>query len=106
MSRGQIQVGEWGFPIEIEITDQDCAAVDISTATTKQVIFTRPDKTQFTKVAAFTTSGVDGKIRYVVEDASIMNQAGQWYIQGVATQAGWSHPSSLEPFEVAANTPP
>jgi hypothetical protein len=61
---------------------------DISTATTKQFTFKRPDGTTFDRVAVFTTDGTDGNIQYLSVDGDL-NVAGTWHLQAyVATAAG------------------
>ena len=61
---------------------------DISTASTKQIVFSRPDGTTLTKTAVFTTDGEDGDIEYVSVDGDL-NMAGTWHLQAyVVTPAG------------------
>ena len=61
---------------------------DISAATTKQMVFERPDGTTFTKTAVFTTDGSDGNIQYISVDGDL-NVAGTWHLQAyVVTPAG------------------
>ena len=61
---------------------------DISSASTKKIIFKRPDGTTFEKVAVFTNTGTDGKIEYVSVDGDL-DIAGRWRLQAyVATSAG------------------
>ena len=61
---------------------------DISTATTKQFTFKRPNGTTFDRVAVFTTDGTDGNIQYLSVDDDL-NVAGTWHLQAyVATLAG------------------
>tara|TARA_R110002020_G_scaffold250273_3_gene464358 strand:- start:3844 stop:4170 length:327 start_codon:yes stop_codon:yes gene_type:complete len=61
---------------------------DISTASTKQFTFKRPDGTTFTKAAVFTTDGSDGDLQYISVDGDL-NIAGTWHLQAyVVTPAG------------------
>ena len=61
---------------------------DISTATTKQFTFKRPDGTTFDRVAVFTSDGSDGNIQYLSVDGDL-DIAGTWHLQAyVATPAG------------------
>ena len=64
------------------------AIANISAASTKQMIFSRPDGTTFTKTAVFTTDGSDGDIEYVSVDGDL-NIAGTWHLQAyVVTLVG------------------
>ena len=61
---------------------------DISTATTKQFTFKRPDGTTFDKVSVFTSDGSDGNIQFLSVDGDL-NVAGTWHLQAyVVTPAG------------------
>ena len=61
---------------------------DISTASTKQIVFSRPDGTTLTKTAVFTTDGEDGDIQYLSVDGDL-NMAGTWHLQVyIVTPAG------------------
>tara|TARA_R100001244_G_scaffold128546_1_gene99489 strand:+ start:27 stop:353 length:327 start_codon:yes stop_codon:yes gene_type:complete len=61
---------------------------NISTATTKQFTFKRPDGTTFDRVAVFAVDGSDGIIQYLSVDGDL-DVAGTWHLQAyVATPAG------------------
>jgi hypothetical protein len=45
------------------------AAIDVSSATTKEIRFQKEDGTPITKTAVFSSDGTDGAIRYQVEAA-------------------------------------
>jgi hypothetical protein len=70
-----VWVGDIGTVFEIDVGE------DISTATTKQIYFKKPNGATLTKTATFTTDGTDGKIEYttVADDIDV---AGTWQIQG------------------------
>jgi hypothetical protein len=61
----QIMVNDIGTIFQITVKDEDCGIVDLSTASTKQIIFRKPDGTLLTKSASFVNSGDDGKIKWV-----------------------------------------
>lgn len=72
---------EYGFTIKRIIRDQDHGIVDISTATTKNLVFYKPDGTTLvTKAMTFTTDGTDGSVYYVME-AAVIDTAGEWQMQ-------------------------
>jgi len=90
---------------KIEITNvEDGAVLDVSTVTTKEIVFKKPNNTIVTKTAAFTTTGVDGKIKYMTEPA-FLDQAGTWYLQAhlVFPASGYDGRGAIGVFIVKAN---
>lgn len=87
---------------EVTFLDDDGTALDISTATTRQILLAKPDDTVLTNAAAFVTDGTDGKIEYVAVTTDI-DQAGSWRVQGkvVTPTATWT--TRVEEFPVEAN---
>lgn len=81
---------------------EDGAAVDVSTASTKQIKFTKPDGTVETKTATFVTDGTDGVIQYVTVDGDL-DMTGGWkatgYVEGLGGFTGHStdHEFRVEP---------
>ena len=69
-------VGDIGTIIELTIKDQDLAVVDISSASTLQILMKAPDGTVTTQTGVLSGDGTDGKMRYVT-------QAGDWTMHGV-----------------------
>src|SRR5438309_3396699 len=59
---------------------QDNVAVDISAATTHNLILTKPDGTEVTKSATFMTTGSDGKLHFYTL-ASDIDQAGIYEVR-------------------------
>lgn len=83
----EIHVGDYGTIIEFQIRRNCDDIVDISSATTLQVLFMKPDRTTFIRPAIFSTTddssivpGSDGKMRYVLNPGDI-DIAGDWFIQ-------------------------
>lgn len=91
--------------VDITITvEEDGAAVDISTATTKQLKFQYPDGTGVIKDGEFVTDGSDGKLKYSTE-AGFLTPAGRWKVQGyfvLPTPSQKWHTSSAEFFVTEA----
>lgn len=75
----EIHIDDIGTQFIVTIKDDD-VAVDLSTATTKQLIFRKPDGTKLTKNASFVTDGTDGKLKYVSVSGDL-NEAGYWKLQ-------------------------
>lgn len=68
--------------IDITITiEEDGVAVDLSTASVKQLQFRYPDRTGVAKDAAFVTDGSDGKLKFTTT-ADFLTPAGRWGVQG------------------------
>ena len=78
------------------------SAVDISGATTKQLIFRAPDAGKATQAGSFITDGTDGRLRYTTVDGDI-DEAGHWHIQGKIINASGTFYSSIEDFYVKPN---
>ena len=74
-----LRVGDYGATFEDTILDNGVAE-DISTATTLQFIFEKPDGTLATKTGSFTTDGTDGKMQYTIE-SGLLDSAGVWQYQ-------------------------
>ena len=88
----QAHVNDIGTIFRVTVYDMTSTGgttvADISTATTKQFTFKRPDGTTFTKTAVFTTDGTDGDIQYLSVDGDL-NVSGTWHLQAyVVTPAG------------------
>jgi hypothetical protein len=81
---------------------EDNSAVDISTATTKQIIFQRPDGEKLTKTATFTNTGTNGKIEYATVSGDL-SLPGEWAYQGYVVMPSWSGYTSVKRFQVSPN---
>lgn len=76
------QVNDTGVVLELTITkESDGTALDISSASTRQIFLQPPSGTTITKSAALSGSGTDGKMRYTTE-ADLLAETGTWQIQG------------------------
>jgi hypothetical protein len=87
---------------EFTIKDEDGVVVDISGATTKEIIFKDPDGGSATGTASFTTDGVDGKM-FVVAEADQLGTAGVWKWQGYVVLATKPWNTDVHEFRVHAN---
>ena len=101
MSHFFVQQGAVGTTLQLELLD-DGAVVDVSSATTKEIILEKPDGSTVTKTAAFVTDGTDGKIKYTTI-AGDLDQVGRWRIQGRIISSSGNWPSEAGTFRVKAN---
>lgn len=97
----EIHVGDTGTSIRITIKDDD-EIVDISGASSLQVIFAKPDGTKNEVVGSLYTDGTDGIIEYVLVDGDI-DQSGMYKIQAYVEISGGSYYSSIRSFSVKCN---
>ena len=85
-------------------------AVDISTATLKEIIFLKADETtRLAKIAVFTSiasggagDGTDGKISYF-SIAGDLDQLDKYKIQGIVTTPAGKWYSTIDSFKVIDN---
>ena len=101
MSANEVHEGDIGTIFEVTVQDGD-SAVDISGATTKQIIFEKPDGSTVTKDAAFVSDGSDGKIKHTIVSGDL-DMAGRWQIQAYVVLVAGSWKSDLGSFMVYPN---
>lgn len=104
MAQDEIHVGDIGTSFVATIQD-GTSVIDISGATTIELIFEDPAGTSFTKTASFVTDGTDGKMEYVtVSDDDIIDAEGFWKIQGhVVFSATQEWKTDVQKFAVHQN---
>jgi hypothetical protein len=78
------KVGDYGFEIRMTLVDEDGTAVDISSATTRQILIEDPSGTVTTKTASFVTDGTDGLISWTVTDGFLAT-AGRYALEANVT---------------------
>lgn len=81
---------------------EDGTVVDISSATTKNIIFEKPDGTKVTQTGSFFTDGTDGILEYLSVDGDL-NIGGDWRLQGFANLGSWIGHSDIVNFKVYDN---
>ena len=96
-----LHLSDYGFAITIIMVEEG-VALDISTASTKQFVFKRPDGITTTVTAVFTTTGTDGSLYYTVP-TGFLNIVGQWKVQAIATFAAAKYHSDITTFTVTDN---
>ena len=98
-----VRVGDEGTVFEMTIYEAGTTSpVNISSATVKQIIFTKPNDDVVPKTAVFTTDGTDGKIQYTVQ-ANDLDMAGYWDIQGYIESSSGKWHTTISSFKVEDN---
>jgi hypothetical protein len=102
MAANEIHKGDIGTVFKVTIKD-GTAAVDISTATTKQIIFKKPGSTKLTKTASFFTDGTDGIITYTSISGDL-GEEGMWKMQGyIVLTGGNTFYTDIHTFKIYRN---
>lgn len=102
MSTGEIRVGDIGTQFLITVNDQDNVAVDISSATTIQIILKKPGGTVLTKTALLNSDGTDGKMYYNSVSGDL-DECGRWKLQGRVVIGSNDWKTDIETFKVYRN---
>ena len=97
--KAEIHVGDIGTVFEVTLKDGDGNAVDISSATVKEMVFGKPDGTSLVVTASFKSDGEDGILEYATVDGDL-DQDGLWYVQGYVEMPTWEGHSSAEKLTV------
>jgi hypothetical protein len=101
----EIHVGDIGTVFEHTIKDCD-VVVDISSATTQEVYFQRPNNgIADAHTTSFKTDGTDGIVQYstVADD---LDEAGTWKIQFHVIMPSGEWHSDIQKFKVYSNIVP
>ena len=101
MAANEIHKGDIGTQFTVTVQD-GTTVVDISTASTKQLIFKKPGGTILTKSTSFVTDGTDGKMQYVSVDGDLSDD-GVWKMQGKVIIGGNSFSTDITSFKVYRN---
>jgi hypothetical protein len=98
----EIHVGDVGTVYKITVVDSAGVAVDVSGATTKNLLFHKPDHVTLTKTAQFFTTGVDGIIYYTFV-AGDLDMPGKWALQFYFVNSAGAWYSNIVYFQVYEN---
>ena len=93
-----LSVGDIGTIIRLTVKE-DGVAVDLSSATTKELVFKKPNGTTVSKTALFETDGTDGILQYTTI-AGDLDVAGRWKVQANLELASWSGHTQAVTFSV------
>lgn len=97
-----LHLADIGTSFELTVTDQDGAVVDLSSATTKSIVFAKPSGETVTQTASLVNTGTDGKMEYVTVSGDI-DEVGVWEVQGVVTIGAATWHTDTEPVTVLEN---
>jgi len=97
-----IQKNNVGTVFRMTFKDCDGVVIDISSASTKNMIFASPSGVSSTKAGAFTTDGSNGQLDYTSE-ADFLNEAGTWSVQGHVIIGAQNFKSDISTFTVIDN---
>ena len=101
MPANEIHQNDIGTAFTITIQD-GTTAVDISTATTKKIVFKKPSGTKLTYDTAFVSDGTDGKIKYNIV-AGDLDEVGTYKLQSYVVISDGTFYTDITSFKVYRN---
>ena len=101
MPANEIHLDDIGTKFLLTVKDGD-AAVDISSASTKQIIIKKPSGTVLTKNASFETDGTNGQINYTII-ATDLDEVGTYQLQGKVIITDGTFRTDITKFKVHRN---
>lgn len=101
MAANEIRISDYGTIIYGTISDSS-GTIDISSATTKQIILLRPDGTKVQEDATFVTDGTDGRLSYTIQSTDF-SLAGIWRVQWYIVMTSGSWKTDIKTFKVYNN---
>ena len=101
MAANEIHVNDVGTQFLVTVTDGS-SAVDISSATTKELIIKKPSGTKLTKATSFNTYGTDGKMKYNIASDDL-DEAGSYKLQGKVVISDGTFYTDIHTFKVHRN---
>jgi hypothetical protein len=93
-----------GIPIVYEVQDKDGNPRDISSFTTHELVFQKPNKTVVVKPAVFFTDGTDGLLVYITVDGDLI-PAGSFQVQAHLKNVTLEEYTGVDLFHCAKNLP-
>ena len=101
MAQDEIHLGDIGTIFRLTIKDGD-DVIDISGASTKDIVFTNPSGTKTTQAGSFTNTGTDGQLQYASVSGDL-DEVGTWEIQASIVISAGTFKSDIAIFEVHRN---
>ena len=101
MAANEIHLNDIGTQFLLTIKDGS-TAVDVSSASTKQIIIKKPSGTKMTKSATFSSDGSDGKI-YYASIADDLDETGSYKLQGKVVITDGTFYTDITTFKVHRN---
>lgn len=102
MVKDEIHKNDIGTLFKLTVKDEDSSVVNLSSASTKEILIEKPDTTVLTKTASFTTDGTDGLIEYNTISGDI-DTIGKYKIQGKVILSGSTWYTDIKTFYVNDN---
>ena len=103
----QCQLFVQGTGVVVQVLDNNGNPINIRTATTLEILVTRPNGVQVAVPAAFYTNGLDGQMVFTTSATVPANtgidQVGTWSIHGKVVLGGELQYTGVSYFEVFAN---
>lgn len=112
-----VHLGDVGTIFRVTVTEKvwnastlcwDDSVVDISSATSMEVLFLMPSGTTRIRPAVFTTDGTDGKLQYTSAEGDISEAGGRtkpWFYSAWVERPGKKHTTTEHPFRVEVGIP-
>ena len=101
MAADEIHQGDIGTTFRATI-QQDASVIDISGASTLQMIFEKPSGSTMTKTATLYSDGTDGKMQYATVSGDL-DETGSWRVQAYIALDTWQGKTDMYTFEVHPN---
>ena len=101
MAANEIHVNDIGTIFTITVKDGS-SAVNISSASAKQVVIKKPSGTKLTKDTAFVTDGTDGQMKYTIVSGDL-DEAGTYKLQVYLTISDGTFYTDITSFKVYRN---
>jgi hypothetical protein len=101
MAANEIHINDIGTVFTITVKDGS-SVVDISSASTKQVIIKKPGGTKLTKDSAFVTDGTDGQMKYTIVSGDL-DETGTYKLQGYLIISDGTFYTDITSFKVYRN---
>jgi hypothetical protein len=102
MAANEIHVNDVGIIFESTVHDEAGNVLDVSSATVKDFIFEKPDKTSLNVDASFVSDGRDGKLRYISGPGDL-NLVGTYRYQVYLEFGSAVKHTDINKFRVLAN---
>ena len=101
MPANEIHLNDIGTQFLLTVTDGS-TAVNISSATTKQITIKKPSGTSITADTAFDSDGTDGKMSYTTV-ADDLDETGSYKLQGKVVISDGTFYTDITTFKVHRN---
>lgn len=97
-----VKTTDVGTKFRITVKDEEGVVVDISSASTREIIFKAPSGALKTFSAVNVTDGIDGQLEYVTVLAADIDEAGDWQWQARVVIGSGDWKSEVKRFNVVA----